>query len=75
MRVMIRMLITTYGLSVNSTPILAMGEPMGPMEKGITYMVRPFMQPVYNLVMVAFSSAGSIQLLVGPASSRVLAAI
>jgi hypothetical protein len=34
------------GESVISTPILAMGEPMGPMEKGMTYMVRPFMQPL-----------------------------
>ena len=45
MRVMMSMLTTTSGLSVISTPILAMGEPMGPMEKGMTYIVRPFMHP------------------------------
>ena len=63
------MFITTYGLSVSSTPILEMGEPIGPIEKGITYMVRPFIHPLYKSVMVFFSSTGSIQLLVGPASS------
>ena len=50
-------------------PILAIGEPMGPMEKGITYIVRPFMQPVYRPVIVSLSSSGATQLLVGPASS------
>ena len=29
-------------LSVSSTPILLNGEPTGPIEKGMTYMVRPF---------------------------------
>ena len=33
-------------LSVSSMPIFENGEPMGPMAKGTTYMVRPFMQPV-----------------------------
>ena len=60
---------TTYGESVISTPILESGEPIGPMEKGITYIVRPFMQPRYRSVMVSFSSAGSTQLFVGPAFS------
>ena len=32
-------------LSVSSTPILLKGEPTGPIEKGITYIVRPFMAP------------------------------
>lgn len=41
MRVMIRMLATTYGESVSSTPIFESGEPTGPMLNGITYIVRP----------------------------------
>jgi len=31
----------------------------GPMLKGITYMVLPFMQPLYNASMVFFISSGS----------------
>jgi hypothetical protein len=46
MRVMMRILVTTYALSVICTPILAMGEPNGPMLNGITYSVRPLMQPL-----------------------------
>ena len=42
------------------------------MEYGMTYMVRPFMHPVYSLVSLARHSAGSIQLLMFPASSLVL---
>ena len=45
MRVMMRMFTTTYGESVSSTPMWAMGEPSGPMLNGITYIVRPRMQP------------------------------
>ena len=33
-------------LSVSSTPILLKGEPTGPIEKGITYIVRPFIEPL-----------------------------
>ena len=55
-----------------STPIWLIGEPIGPMEKGSTYIERPFMQPVKSLVSVAFISTGSDQLLVGPASSLFL---
>jgi len=47
----------------------AMGEPIGPMLNGITYRVRPFMQPAKSPSRVFFISAGSFQLLVGPASS------
>ncbi len=36
MRVMIRMLTTTYGLSVSSTPMWAIGLPSGPIENGTT---------------------------------------
>ena len=45
-----------------------MCEPRGPMEKGTTYMVRPFMQPEKRSFKVARISAGSRQLFVGPAS-------
>src|SRR6478609_6805302 len=69
MRVMIFMLTATYGLSDSSTPMWAIGEPMGPIENGTTYMVRPFMQPSNSGCSVARICAGSIQLLVGPASS------
>ncbi len=54
-----------------------MSLPSGPMEKGTTYMVRPFMQPLKRAALPSFVpycsvariSAGAIQLLVGPASS------
>ena len=49
MRVMMRMLATTYGESVSSTPMCAMCEPSGPMLNGITYIVRPRMQPSNSL--------------------------
>ena len=71
MRVMIRMLTTTYGLSDNSTPICAMWLPSGPIENGTTYMVRPRMQPSNSPLSVPRISSGSVQLFVGPASSRV----
>ena len=47
----------------------AMGEPSGPMEKGTTYMVRPRIEPLKRSESVSRISAGSRQLLVGPASS------
>ena len=47
----------------------AIGEPSGPIEKGTTYIVRPRMQPRKRPVSVSRISAGSRQLLVGPASS------
>jgi hypothetical protein len=47
----------------------AIGEPSGPIEKGITYIVRPFMQPLNTPFSVSRMTAGSSQLLVGPASS------
>ena len=46
----------------------AMGEPSGPIEKGTTYMVRPFMLPEYSERISSLSSAGARQWLVGPAS-------
>src|SRR6266571_558069 len=69
MRVMMRMLTTTYGESVSSIPICAMCEPSGPIEKGTTYRVRPRIQPSKSPSSFARISRGSIQLLVGPASS------
>ena len=73
MRVMMRMLTATYGESDSSTPMCAIGEPIGPIENGTTYIVRPRMQPLNSALSPVSSSArislGSIQLLVGPASS------
>jgi len=69
------MLATTYGESVISTPIFAIGEPIGPMEKGITYIIRPLIQPLYKPFMAVFNSDGSTQLFVGPASSFFFEAI
>ncbi len=50
----------------------AIGEPSGPMLNGITYIVRPFIEPRNSFISVDFISAGSTQLFVGPASSRFL---
>jgi hypothetical protein len=38
------------------------------MQYGITYIVRPRIEPRNRSVRIAFMSSGSIQLLVGPAS-------
>ena len=46
-----------------------MCEPSGPIENGITYIVRPRMQPANSPLRVPRISAGSIQLFVGPAST------
>src|SRR3954466_5405485 len=69
MRAMTRIETTTYSESVSSTPNIGFSASTGPMQKGITYMVRPRMHPRYSSVMTDFISAGSIQLLVGPASA------
>jgi hypothetical protein len=47
---------------------VAIGEPSGPMLNGMTYIVRPRMQPSKSRSSLAFISRGSAQLLVGPAS-------
>src|SRR5258708_18478501 len=52
-------------------PILQTGESSGRMANGMTYMVRPAMQPVNIPRIFCFISPGSAQLLVGPASSLV----
>src|ERR1044072_5828104 len=67
--VMIRIEVATYGEPVGWTPMWAIGEPSGPIEKGTTYMVRPTMQPLKRPFSFSRISAGSHQLLVGPASS------
>src|ERR671933_323535 len=69
MRAMTRMETTTYSESVSSTPNIGDSASTGPMQNGMTYMVRPRMQPRYSSVMTDFISPGSIQLLVGPASA------
>ena len=53
-------------ISIPSRPI---GEPTGPIENGMTYIVRPRIEPVKSPLSVSRISAGSHQLLVGPASS------
>src|SRR4051812_24022368 len=68
-RAITRMETTTYSESVISTPNFGSSASTGPMQNGITYMVRPRMQPRYSSVMIDFISPGSIQLLVGPASA------
>ena len=65
---MIRMDATTYSESVISTPSIGFSAVVGPMQNGMTYMVRPRMHPRYSSVITAFISAGSHQLLVTPAS-------
>ena len=71
MRVMMRMLTATYGESVSCTPTWLLSEPSGPIENGTTYIVRPRIEPANSSLSVSRISAGSRQLLVGPASSSV----
>src|SRR6266853_762286 len=52
-------------------PILHTGDSSGPIANGITYIVRPAMHPANMPRIFCFISAGSAQLLVGPASSFV----
>ena len=72
-RVMIFMLTTAYGESVICTPSWAIGEPSGPMLNGTTYIVRPAIDPANRPRRIGIISLGSIQLLVGPASSSLRA--
>src|SRR5262249_2457379 len=44
-------------------------DPIGPIENGTTYIVRPRIQPVKSLSSTSRISRGSRQLFVGPASS------
>ena len=54
---------------MSSTPICEMGEPIGPMLNGMTYIVRPRIEPSKRALSFGFISFGSTQLFVGPASS------
>ena len=67
-RVIVRIETTTYSESVISTPSFGSSASSGPMQNGTTHMVRPRIEPRYRSVMMPRISAGSIQLLVGPAS-------
>src|SRR3954464_12721378 len=69
MRAMTRMETTTYSESVSSTPNMGLSASTGPMQNGMTYIVRPRMQPRTGSVMTDFIPSGPIQLLVGPASA------
>ena len=55
MRHMIFMFTTTYAESVISTPNLEYGELSGPMQYGITYMVRPSMHPLNSPISFFFT--------------------
>jgi len=66
---MIRMLTTTYGESVNCTPIRANGESTGPMLNASTYIVRPCIEPWKRPFNFRRILNGSSQLFVGPALS------
>ncbi len=68
MRVMMRIDTATYGESVISTPMWEIFDPSGPIEKGTTYIVRPFIDPARSALRVWRISLGSRQLFVGPAS-------
>src|SRR5688500_9937563 len=68
MRVMICILTAAYAESVNCTPNCEIGDPIGPMQNGTTYIVRPRIQPSNFFFRMAFISVGAIQLFVGPAS-------
>src|SRR5215831_19805059 len=70
-RAMMCMFTTTYGESVISTPILEIGEPNGPMQYGMTYIVRPRIEALKRSMRSRFMRTGSSQLFVGPASSSV----
>src|SRR5256714_1540927 len=65
---MIRMLTATYAESVSCTPTCAIGELIGPIENGTTYIVRPCIEPRKRSVSMLRISPGSRQLFVGPAS-------
>ena len=68
-RAMMRMFTTTYGESVSCTPIPDIGEPIGPMLNGSTYIVRPRIAPRKSCFSLRRITYGSSQLFVGPAAS------
>src|ERR1043165_1483239 len=69
MRVIIFIFTATYGESVTCTPNCEIGEPSGPMQNGMTNIVRPRIEPSNFADSVRFISSGSVQLFVGPAST------
>ena len=66
---MILMLTTTYGESVSCTAMRDIGEPIAPMLKASTYIVRPAIAPANIALSRARISNGLTQLLVAPALS------
>ena len=68
MRAITRIEAVTYAESVTSMPNIGFSASRWPITNGITYMVRPRMQPAYSPRMSSFMSSGGIQLFVGPAS-------
>src|ERR1035437_5643259 len=69
MRVLIRMFTTTYGESVISIPRRPIGDPTGPIENGMTYIVRPRIDPLKSPLSVSRISAGSRPVFGGPGGS------
>ncbi len=65
-RDMMRMLATTYGLSVTSTPTLLIGEFTGPMMYGTTYIVRPRMAPSSSAPTLCFARVRIHPVVCGP---------
>src|SRR5262249_9798831 len=55
--------------SVSSTPICDIGDPIGPILKGSTYMVRPRIEPLNSSFSLRRMTYGFSQLFVGPALS------
>src|SRR5579875_1469202 len=66
---MIRIDTATYAESVSCTPRCEIREPIGPIENGTTYIVRPRIAPSNSSRSRARISWGSRQLFVGPASA------
>src|SRR5579875_2162272 len=66
---MIRIDTATYAESVSCTPRCEIREPIGPIENGTTYIVRPRIAPSNSSRSRARISCGSRQLFVGPASA------
>ena len=54
---------------MSCTPIGDMGDPIGPMLNGSTYIVRPAIEPSKSDLNLRRIANGSSQLLVGPAAS------
>src|SRR5580693_997736 len=66
---MIRIFTTAYAESVSCTPICDIEPPIGPIEYGSTYIVRPRIDPRKSCFSFFRMTKGSSQLFVGPAVS------